>query len=216
MKITYFRNFINEFPYKNQSFIIKKERWNGTDQQKTIDEIFDGKITATINRDDLYKVGLDIKKFIIMTLMWGYPTKGRGKNINTMLQKSNFKMLVEILLDYKHTDITTEKLKKHINSIPGLGLSTITKFTHFLNTTINGNKAVILDNQIIEAIRAGNFEEFHHLRKMTYDNAIKYYSDYLKTINELSTSMAVQPDQIEIFLFAFGRNLSEIKTEINE
>lgn len=215
MKIIDFRNFISEFPFKNQSFEIRKERWNGTDQQITIDEIFEGKDTATINRDDLYKVGIDLEKFIVMTLMWGYPTKGRGKNINNILQKSHFEMLVEILLDYKCNDITIEKLKKDINSIPGLGLSTITKFTHFLRTTINEEKAVILDNQIIEAIRTGNFEEFNHLKIMTYDNAIRYYADYLKTINDLSISMAVKPDQIEIFLFAFGRNLSEIKTEIN-
>ena len=74
--------------------------------------------------------------------MWGYPTKGRGKNIEKMLETENLERLKKILSNYKSSEISIDQLRKDIKSIPGLGLSTITKFTHFLNTTINGNKAV--------------------------------------------------------------------------
>lgn len=178
-----------------------------------IDKIFDGLGSISISRYDLYGVGVDIEKFIIMTLMWGFPTKGRGNNINNLLEKDNFDKLHKILYHYICNDISLERLKDDIKSVKGLGLSTITKFTHFLNTTIDGNKAVILDDQIIQALNKGAFEEFDDFRKISYDNAIDYYSRYIQIVKELSVKMDVEPDQIEMFLFMFGKNLSNPKPE---
>ena len=213
MKITKFKEFIREFPYLNQSFDIKKQNWKIESQQQKLDLIFNENETVTLNRFDLINSKYDLENFIFKTLMWGYPTKGRGKNIEKMLEKGNLERLIKILENYRENEISNEQLKKDIKSIPGLGLSTITKFTHFLDTTINGNKAVILDIQIIEAINTGNFLEFSHLKGISYENAPKRYPEYLKTINELSKSMNAEPDQIEMFLFTFGRTLSELKGE---
>ncbi|WP_369075239.1 hypothetical protein [Tenacibaculum piscium] len=182
-------------------------------QQRAIDWIFKEKETITLNRFDLLNSAFDLDSFILKTLMWGYPTKGRGKNIEKMLETENLERLKKILSNYKRSEISIEQLRKDIKSIPGLGLSTMTKFTHFLETTINGNKAVILDIQIIEAINTQRFEEFNHLKGITYENAPKRYSEYLETINKLSKSLKAEPDQIEMFLFTFGRTLSELKGE---
>ena len=211
MKITEFRNFISEFPYEYQSFEVNKNKWDNTDQQYTIDEIFDGKNSISINRYDLYGVGVDIKKFIVMTLMWGYPTRGRGNNINNLLEDTNFNKLYDILFHYIRNNISIEKLKEDIESTKGLGLSTITKFTHFLDTTVDGKKAVILDNQIIQALKKSPFKEFDGFEKINYNNAITYYPKYLQIINDLANKMNVEPDQIEMFLFMFGKNLSNSK-----
>ena len=213
MKITKFKEFIREFPYLNQSFDIKKQNWKIESQQQKIDWIFNENEIITLNRFDLLNSKHDLENFVFKTLMWGYPTKGRGKNIENMLENGNLERLTKILENYRDSEITIEQLKIDIKSIPGLGLSTITKFTHFLNTTINGNKAVILDIQIIEAINTGRFEEFNHLKGITYENAPKRYPEYLKTINELSKSINAEPDQIEMFLFTFGRTLSELQGE---
>lgn len=213
MKISNFKNFIREFPYLNQSFDIKKKNWKIQSQQKRIDWIFGEKHTITLNRFDLLNTKHDVENFILKTLMWGYPTKGRGKNIENILKKENFERLVKILEKYKDNEIIIEQLKADIKSIAGLGLSTMTKFTHFLDTTIAGNKALILDIQIIEAINTGRFEEFNHLKGITYNNAPKRYPEYLKTISKLSTLINAQPDQIEMFLFTFGRTLSELKSK---
>jgi len=213
VKITKFKEFIREFPYRNQSFDIKKQNWKIESQQQKIDWIFSGEETITLNRYDLINSKFDLEDFVLKTLMWGYPTKGRGKNIENMLENGNLERLIKILSEYKDNEISIEKLKKDIKSIPGLGLSTMTKFTHFLDTTINGNKAVILDIQIIEAINTGRFEEFNHLKEITYENAQKRYPEYLKTISGLSKSMNAEPDQIEMFLFTFGRTLSELRGE---
>lgn len=213
MKIENFKEFIRELPYKNQSFDIKKQNWKIESQQQAIDCIFKNKEIITLNRFDLLNSAFDLESFILKTLMWGYPTKGRGKNIEKMLENGNLERLKKILTVYKSNEISVEQLKKDIKSIPGLGLSTMTKFTHFLDTSINGNKAVILDIQIIEAINTGRFEEFNHLKGITYENALKRYPEYLKTINELSKSLQAEPDQIEMFLFTFGRTLSELRGE---
>ena len=136
MKTKDFQKLIRELPFKNQSFDIKSSNWKLDSQQNIIDRVFDNKPEITINRNDLYNSNTSIEKFIIKTLMWGYPTKGRGNNIFEMLKPDVFKNLSQILLEYKDSDITVEKIKRDINHISGLGMSTITKFTNFLNTTI--------------------------------------------------------------------------------
>jgi len=210
MRITEFQNFIREIPYANQSFDIKNEIWKFESQQNLIDEIFDGNATITINRNDLFNSRWNTIELIIKTLMWGYPTKGRGRNIENMFKPQSFVKLVKTIETYRENEITIDQLRKDIKSISGLGLSTMTKFTHFLNTTIDGYKAVILDIQIIEAINAGRFEDFNHLKGLTYDNAINFYPEYLKAVSDLSKSINAEPDQVELFLFTFGRMLSPI------
>lgn len=37
--------------------------------------------------------------------MWGYPTKGRGKNIEHLFKEDTFKILVDILDSYKEMKI---------------------------------------------------------------------------------------------------------------
>lgn len=209
MKITEFQDFIREFPYKNQSFDIKRENWGIGNHNPYIDKIFNGKKMITINRSDLMNSDLCIKDFILMTLMWGYPTKGRGRNIEILLEDDNLEKLIEILERYKAKEISIEQLRKDTKSIPGLGFSTITKFTYFLNTTVNGYKTVILDNRIAETINSRRFEEFNDFKNLSTESIPRNYCKYLKTIAELSRQMNVKPDQIEMFLFSFGRGLSE-------
>lgn len=208
MYITDFTGLIQSLPYKQHAFDIKRKNWMIPSQQYKIDAVFDSKDTITINRNDLTNSRFDLETFIIKTLMWGYPTKGRGKNINKILTKSNFDFLLLLLEDYHEGDIFIERLESDIKQIPGLGLATMSKFTNFLNTTIDGNKAVILDNRIRETINKGSFIEFDHLKGIRIDNAIKRYPIYLETINQLAKQMKLEPEQIELFLFMFGRNLS--------
>ncbi|MCF6348400.1 MAG: hypothetical protein L3J20_08895 [Flavobacteriaceae bacterium] len=209
MRIEEFVNFIREIPYKNHAFDIYKEKWKIESQQEYINQIFIKEI-ITLNRFNLFNSTDNIKELIFKTLMWGYPTKGRGKNIENILENKNLKKLIRILESYKHNEISISQLRKDIKEISGLGLSTMTKFTHFLKTTINGNRAIILDSQIIAAINTGRFEELNQLKGISYNNAIKKYDEYLFVINDLSNKINVEVDQIEMFLFIFGRTLSEI------
>lgn len=213
MKISNYKNLICELPYQNQGFDIYKKNWRVTSQQQTIDKIFNGSDKITLNRFDIENSKDNLSDFILKTLMWGYPTKGRGKNIDTLLSKNSFKKLISTLSDYLDSEISIERIKSDIKNIDGLGLSTMSKFTNFLNTTINGNKAVILDEQIINAIKRGVFEEFNCLENLKYENAINKYDEYLSVVNTISEEINSEPDHIEIFLFLFGRSLTEIKIQ---
>ncbi len=117
MKIIEFENFIREFPYKNQSFDIKRDNWKIENQQVFIDKIFSGSRIITLNRNDLINISWNTKEFIIKTLMWGYPTKGRGRNIENILNDKNWVQLITILENYKDKNITIEQLKTDIKSI---------------------------------------------------------------------------------------------------
>lgn len=219
MRVLDYRKLIRELPCQNQGFEIYKKNWLVESIEEQINEIFknsdksnkDKKIT--INRFDIENSKNNLPIFILKTLMWGYPTKGRGKNIDKLLARDSLTNLISKLQNYSDREISIDRLKSDIKEIDGLGLSTMTKFTNFLNTTINGNKAVILDLQIISAINRGVFEEFKNLEKINYDNAIKYYPEYLSIIGTISKKINSTPDQIENFLFLFGRSLSEIKTQ---
>ncbi len=209
MKIIDFKDLIKEIPFYYQAFDIKRKIWSDIPQQELIEQIFYPKSAEviTINRFDLYSSS-NMEEFVLKTLMWGYPTKGRGNNINNLLKPDNFINLIAILKEYQNSEITLEILQKNLNKIKGLGLSTMTKFTHFLNTKINGNRALILDNQIIEAINTKRYEEFRALEGISYDNAVKKYQVYTEIIEKLTREMNVSPDQVEMFLFTFGRILS--------
>ena len=198
-------------PCQNLGFDIKAQNWKVQSQQKYIDRIFNGKEIITLNRFDLEIANQNTKDFILKTLMWGYPTKGRGKNIDNLLSNNSLKNLTQILNSYRNTDISFERFKEDIKHTSGLGLSTMSKFTNFLNTTINGSRAVILDLQIINAINRGTFEEFNSLQKITYVNALNKYEQYISIIEELAEKTNAKPDQIENFIFLFGRSISDIK-----
>lgn len=209
MRIFDFENLIKELPYKNHSFKINKQNWVNTDQTNLIDSFFKENNSIIINRSDLFKCNQNTEELIIKTLMWGYPTKGRGNNINDILEKAQFINLIEILKNYRNKSIQFKDFKKDISNVKGLGLSTMTKFTYFLNTSMNGNKAVIFDNRIQFVLKDKIFQEFNGFEKLSSHNLINYYEDYIVIVNSIANKMKVQPDQIEYFLFLFGRNLSE-------
>jgi hypothetical protein len=214
LEIREFQKLIKELPYLKHSFDIKKKNWNVQSQQSLINEVFDANEVITLNRYDLKEaIHFDLKLFILKTLMWGYPTKGRGNNLNNLLKDENFELLTSTLYKYHESRITIEQLLEDIKSIPGLGLSTMSKFIYFLNSKIDGYKALILDNRIIEVINGNSYKELNHLRDIRYNNAITYYSLYNETMDKLAKSMDVESDQIEMFLFMFGSNLSRVYGE---
>ena len=145
--------------------------------------------------------------------MWGYPTKGRGNNIDDLLNEENFKKLIIFLVKYSNSNISNEILKIEIKKIESIGISTISKFLYFLNCSIENNKCLILDLRIINCIRKNKFIELDELKTITYSNAIAKYELYLEIINKVANEINAASDQVEMFLFIFGNNLSELKGE---
>ncbi|ALM22014.1 hypothetical protein AAT17_12625 [Nonlabens sp. MIC269] len=208
MKIKDFETFIQSFPYQYQATNVARKNWvRFFPLNPYIEEIFADEQLITITREELYSINSEYEMFIIKTLMWGYSTGGRGNNISKLLSKPNLSLLIKKLRPYRNAEISIDQLINDINAIPGLAISTMTKFSHFLNTTINYNKAVILDQQIMNTVNLGRFEDLKALKGIKPSNSLQKYCLYIEIINNLSKELHAKPDQVEMFLFFFGRTL---------
>ena len=209
MQLSDFRDLICSIPVCQHSVDVKRTNWNNDYQKALIQKIFVNNDVLTISRNDLFHIN-DTTELVIKTLMWGYPTGGRGNNINKVLEENNFLKLTKLLEKYRNENVTLEVLKRDIKTIKGVNLSTMSKFLYFMKVIVNNETALILDLKIINVIGLDRFEELRPLIGIKYNNAIDHYVKYLQTINQLAIEMKVLPDQIELFLFMFGSNLIEI------
>ena len=92
---------------------------------------------------------------------------------------------------------------------PGVGWNTLTKFLYFLGFTLEGYQCLILDSKIIEVLRSRLFFELSALSKINEFNKKAKYIDYIQRITELAEAEGYKPDQLELFLFEFGKNLKK-------
>ena len=90
-KIINYAKLIKELPINEQSTRIKKVVWERIvyrEKEEIEKLIFSNNTEIELSRKEI-KNEKDIKKKLIMILMWGYPTGGRGNNIQNVL-RSNF------------------------------------------------------------------------------------------------------------------------------
>ena len=212
MKIAQFKNLIQQLPVKQQSFEIYSKNWKVSNQNEIVNNLFNNNQSITLSRFDLTNSVYNLEEFVIKTLMWGYPTKGRGTNIDKILEPMNFNKLISLLDKYSYREITLDQFSNDLNSIPNLGLSTLSKFAYFLDTKVDGLQSLILDRKIIVILNSSRFQEFEKLKGIKYNSVNQYY-EYLKIMSSISTKLNVDVDKIELFLFIFGNNLSELKGE---
>lgn len=217
MRITDYEELIRQLPYENQAFDVKRENWKDVAQSEIISEIFRDQKSVTISRFELFHSTWDIKSFVIKLLMWGYPTKGRGKNIENLLLPENFELLISKLsLAIEKKNISIQEVKELINGIKGIRLSTLSKILYFSRLNVESFPALILDQRVLNALNGDSkFQDsgIEKFKNINYTNAINSYVDYLAFINDLAIQMKVLPDQIEIFLFMFGTSLKELEGE---
>jgi len=240
MRITDYAELIRCMPYREQAFEIKKEIWLPENREKgfkyqndRIEEVFKSMkhqqdilnsnaesdlkedYSIMISRNDLFNSTWNLEEFVIKVLMWGYPSKGQGNNVENILQSNNFNQTVKNLGNIRQKgNISNEEVKSLFSD--GLKLSTVSKFLYFLQIKIDFESALILDKRVIYALtRKNGFEdeELKELRTLTYNNAPKNYSKYLRILNILASQIQAKPDQVEMFLFEFGSNLKELTGE---
>ena len=85
--------------------------------------------------------------------------------------------------------------------------STLSKFLYFFGFTLEGYKCLILDSRIIEVLNAGTFQELKMGQVITEWNKQGQYLKYLKLVQKIAEKNKCSVDQLELFLFQFGRNL---------
>jgi hypothetical protein len=136
--ITDYEELINQIPVSKQSTLIKKEVWKKFPYDNKIEKaIFGSKEIVEISRADVHSAGTTAKK-IVMVLMWGYPTGGRGNNIEYILNKMD--ELIPLLSSIKGKNLTRSKASEVFNTfenIRGLGISTWSKLLYFFDVSID-------------------------------------------------------------------------------
>lgn len=212
MKITSFKSLIQQMPFQYQAFDIRYDIWKDT-SQRMVDDIFknrNGKGSITISRGELLLENGNIEEHILKILMWGYPTKGRGKNIDEFMKPENFGPFIANLKALERQPaISTNDIERMLRQTKGLGFSTLSKILYFRKIMIQSYKALILDRRVINALNSGRFEDsgIEVFQKLRYDNATMYYPKYLEFAHSLARQMDTEADRVEMFLFEYGLNL---------
>jgi len=213
-----YKRLIDEMPLLEHSSTSERRIWEEK-EGKIVESLFGKKKRSITNsRKDVFGYAEDAKKrkgawkkFICATLVWGWPTGNRG-HIKSMVNE-NIGPLVKHFKSIS-PKITFEELKTKYRerNITGLGPSSYTKFLYFLEISIDGKPALILDKKLIEVFRRGVFRDFNGLKRISRDNAMKkYYRTYLERMHKVGKELKLGTrgaEKLERFLYLFG---SEIK-----
>lgn len=204
LSIVDYCGLIKSIPIYNQSAKIKRKVWGkfSYDEKDRIEEaIFGNKNEVELSREDVL-FEADTAKKIVMVLMWGYPTGGRGSNIKNILAKIDD--LIQLLSSIKNHNLTKGEANiiiKQFEDIRGLGISTWTKLLYFFNVTIDSRKCQIYDLKIVDSL---NKKQFSELGTQKWKQDIDHYYQYIEIVDGLATRMGVSPEQVELFLFYFN------------
>jgi hypothetical protein len=66
---------------------------------------------------------------------------------------------------------------------------------------------LILDSIILKVLKEGMYLELTALREISEHNKNEYYAEYLKVMDKISKAESYKPDQLEFFLYHFGKKL---------
>jgi hypothetical protein len=202
--ITTYENLIKNIPVLKQSTKIKRKVWERisyNNKSEIENDIFGAEAEVEISREDIFNES-DTKKKIVMTLMWGYPTGGRGSNIANLLK--NLSKLNTTLGNIKNKNLSYadfNDLVQSFNEILGLGMSTWSKFLYVFNVKIDSTRCQIYDLKIVESL---NKKQFVELGSNTWEQNTKNYCSYIQLTKNLANTMSSSPDQVELFLFYYN------------
>jgi hypothetical protein len=216
MLLSSYKELIKQLPYLEQSFEIKKENWKlekyaFSNRLNTFFETYFIEDILRLSRWELFEfTRRDPFDAAIAIIMWGYPSGMRGDSFQTFLKNID-SIKYRLLPD---NNITDGKFKELLLNIPGIGLSSLSKFLYFFNNKLDGLNCLILDRRIIEILNEKHFEELTVLSDIKENNKAAKYFLYLNIIHEQANLLGCKPDQLELFLFMFGRHLkSSVKFE---
>jgi len=216
MRLADFTDLISNMPVSNQAFASKRSTWTtymkGEDTSSVaLRAVFDSHDVSYgnifLSRGDLSDLALkpNLAEFVMATIIWGYPRGMRGHNFRNVA--SHLDALCQILSDARFPISDWISHYKNVRAIRGIGLSTYSKLLHFLSANVEGHKALILDQRIIEVLQQNLFEELGCLRRFTSAKASRLYPKYLECMDDAGSRLSLPSEKIEFFLFEFGLHL---------
>jgi len=218
MSIEVYKTLISNLPVRQQSFTTKRTTWKKAENQigwlnKLNDKLFGDKKTLAISRQDIFET-TDLRELIIKTIYWGYTRGMRGNHFVNILKQIDLLQDTFTKLKYKAKPTSDDftELTQTFKNISGLGLSTYSKLLYFLQLTFNENPCLILDQRLISVFATKTYSEFNSIRGIKISNAEKKYLDFLRLTNEVSKKLGTNGENIEQFLFIFGKSLKPTLT----
>jgi len=212
MFLSAYSGLIRHLPYLDQAFETKKETWNRDHYESHeefglfLKETFANSGVVRFSRQDLFnKAGKDIKVAVFSIIFWGYPRNMRGSTFKSIL--TSLPNIEKMLSGPRELDAATYSEVCQQLKGKGIGLSTLSKFLYFFGFRLEGYRCLILDSRIIEVLNAGTFIELKMESTITEWNKENQYLDYLKMMENVAKDKDYSVDQLELFLFSFGRNL---------
>jgi hypothetical protein len=216
MNLTEFQPLIAALPVELQAFRSKRKNWDRFNGNPVIapliNELFGESKELILSRSDIrgYANRNTYGLFVMATIVWGYPRGMRGNHVGNIGERMQY--LVEILENSANGINDWDKHYSGID-ITGLGLSTYTKFIHFLGVRVEGLPSLILDDRLIKVAKRETFEELSTLNGLRSHNAAQRYVSYLQIMNDVAGRIGVTAEQLELFLFTFGGNLKPIHAQ---
>jgi hypothetical protein len=214
MKLSAYQTLISNLPVRQQCVETKRTYWRDFEKEfgwlAELNGCLFQEETLKISRQEIFDQNDVARAFVIKVIYWGYAKPGRyAKNFQGIFQSID--SLVKTLRDIRHIDSPTanhfEEFARALRNVKGLGISTYSKLLYFLGIEIDRNPCLILDQTLIKVFSNNVFDEYGSFEKNKYDNAEKWYLDYLDTTNRLAKELQTRGENIEQFLFIFGNHL---------
>lgn len=214
MQLSQFQVLIGSMPVRHQAFRSKHSTWAPFAHHESIRDaladLFAGNNEVFLSRDDLFELAAsrELSQFVLATIIWGYPRGMRGNHFQNLLPR--FSNLVNLLIGARDAGIPDwDAHFRDITAIPGVGLSTYTKFLQFLRVSVQGSRALILDDRIVQVARQRIFADLEPLCRISANNKVGWYPKYLSHMHSRAQFLGVDPESLELFLFEFGLSLKQ-------
>lgn len=187
-------------------FRQKVERMPGVGNAPLRD-FFNGSTERHLSRKDLFDRSRRPPRdlFALSVLLWGFPTNQHGI---CQAAFQNWQLLIrwvnQILTNRNMTHQQFTDMIPVIDAIPGLGISSFSKFLYFCRCSIAGHRCLILDDRVAKGINKLEGDEFKDIREATRSNRHRNYSiypQYLALMERLAINMDVSSDSIEYILW---------------
>jgi hypothetical protein len=198
-----FCEIIRLLPVDEHSEEIAANQWQDpftmAGQEEHFQAIFHQQPNVRVSRGRLLNFeGGNHQQKCLEIMLWGYPRGWPARVTRGFLEN-----VVEIAV-HAPNGVAWCEYYSTLHRIGTLGVSTITKLAYFFNRSFEGNKALILDQKIIDVCASGHWAELQ-LPNLRYDNADTHYLGYLRLMDGVARTLKCRPDQVECFLFLFGR-----------
>lgn len=213
--ITNYASLINQFPVRNIVSPTKRTTWKTAEDKfkwlkELNDDLFKSEGQLFISRQDIFNNNGNIRKLIILTIYWGYTQGMRGNNFANILEKIEELEMALIKLKNNSNANTDDYLefRSSLKNVKGIAMSTYSKLLYFAEVKINGHECLILDQRLLDAFSNESFSQFQDFRGLQYgDKAELKYPYVIEKLNNISKEHGFKPENLETFLFTFGKSL---------